>query len=87
MEKEISRNTSLSPLRTIGRIMADLKLSGNRMKKKSKGVARYLCYPEHTIYTLLGGRVLDKTLLAGNMLRAEQNPLTSLYFLLRKSYN
>lgn len=47
------------PLRTIGRILSDLNLSGKRKKDRHKGTARYLCYPEHTIYHLLGGRVME----------------------------
>jgi transposase len=47
------------PLRTIGRILAELGLSGKRRTAKAKGAARYLCYPEHTIYHELPGRVLE----------------------------
>jgi hypothetical protein len=47
------------PLRTIGRVLAELGLSGKRRTAKAKGAARYLCYPEHTIYHELGGRVLE----------------------------
>lgn len=50
---------SLPPLRTIGEILSRLGLSGTRKRKKNKGAARYLCYPEHTIYELLGYRVLE----------------------------
>lgn len=49
----------MPPLRTIGRILADLHLSSKRKRGKNKGAARYLCYPEYTIYQLLGGRVLE----------------------------
>ena len=47
------------PLRTIGKILSDLGLSSKRRKDRHKGAARYLCYPEHTIYVLLNGRVLE----------------------------
>lgn len=47
------------PLRTVGRILAELGLSGKRRTTKAKGAARYLCYPEHTIYHQLPGRVLE----------------------------
>ena len=47
------------PLRTIGRLLAELGLSGTRRTAKAKGAARYLCYPEHTIYHQLPGRVLE----------------------------
>ena len=48
------------PLISIGRILSDLGLSATRKKGRNKGVARYLCYPEHTIYQLLGGKVFVK---------------------------
>jgi len=41
--------TPAPPLRTIGRLLAELGLSGRRRTTKAKGAARYLCYPEHTI--------------------------------------
>jgi hypothetical protein len=47
------------PLRTIGRVLAELGLSSKRRIPKAKGAARYLCYPEHTIYHQLPGRVLE----------------------------
>lgn len=45
-------------LRTIGRIMKELGLTQVR-KRRNKGAAAYLCYPEHTIYSGLDGRVLE----------------------------
>jgi hypothetical protein len=47
------------PLRTIGRVLAEQGLSSKRRTVKAKGAARYLCYPEHTIYHQLPGRVLE----------------------------
>jgi hypothetical protein len=47
------------PLRTIGKMLSDLRLSGKRKKGRNKGAASYLCYPEYTLYNLLGGRVLE----------------------------
>ncbi|RKX68333.1 hypothetical protein DRP43_05775 [candidate division TA06 bacterium] len=52
-------NVEIPPLRTIGRILAYLHLSAKCKRGRNKGAARYLCYPEHTIYNLLGGRVLE----------------------------
>jgi transposase len=51
--------TAPPPLRTIGRVLAEHGLSGRRRTAKAKGAARYLCYPEHTIYHQLPGRVLE----------------------------
>ena len=55
------RHPAVEPpaLRTIGRLLAELGLSGKRRTAKAKGAARYLCYPEHTIYQQLPGRVLE----------------------------
>lgn len=52
-------DASPPPLRTIGRVLAELGLSSKRRPSKAKGAARYLCYPEHTIYHQLPGRVLE----------------------------
>lgn len=49
----------IPPLRTIGKMLSDLHLSGKRKKGRNKGAASYLCYPEYTLYNLLGGRVLE----------------------------
>src|SRR6266851_1987541 len=55
------RHPAVEPpaLRTIGRLLAELGLSGKRRTAKAKGAARYLCYTEHTIYQQLPGRVLE----------------------------
>ena len=72
------------PLRTIGRIMVDLKLSGKRRKDKRKGAARYLCYPEHTIYTLLGGRVLESDFIGKKYITGRTKPLNFITFSFKK---
>jgi len=72
------------PLRTIGRIMADLKLSSKRRKNKHKGAARYLCYPEYTIYTLLGGRVLESDFIGKKYIRGRTEPLNFIAFSFKK---
>ena len=46
-------------LRTIGRVMSSLGLSRTNKDNRSKGAAAYLCYPEYTIYTELGERLLE----------------------------
>ena len=77
-------HTSPAPLRTIGRIMADLKLSGKRRKDKHKGAARYLCYPEHTIYTLLGGRILESDFIGKKYITGRTEPLNFITFSFKK---
>lgn len=68
------------PLRTIGRIMQKLGLSQKRKKGRSKGAARYLCYPEHTIYQGLGGRVLEVDFVGRKYLRGQATPLNFIGF-------
>ena len=64
------------PLRTIGRIMADLGLSDKRKKEKPKGASRYLCYPEYTIYSLLGDRVLESDFIGKKYIIGRTEPLS-----------
>jgi len=68
------------PLRTIGRIMADLKLSSKRRRDKHKGAAHYLCYPEYTIYTLLGGRILESDFIGKKYITGRTEPLNFIAF-------
>ena len=72
------------PLRTIGKIMADLGLSTTRRKGRNKGAARYLCYPEHTIYQSLGGRVLEADFVGKKYLRGRTEPLNFIAFSFKK---
>lgn len=72
------------PLRTIGKIMADLGLSATRRKGSNKGAARYLCYPEHTIYQLLGGRVLEADFVGKKYLKSRTKPLNFIAFSFKK---
>lgn len=72
------------PLRTIGKIMADLGLSTTRKKGKNKGAARYLCYPEHTIYQALGGRVLEADFIGKKYLTGRTKPLNFIAFSFKK---
>jgi hypothetical protein len=67
-------------LRTIGRIMKELGLSDKRKKGRRKGAARYLCYPEHTIYHRLGGRVLEVDFIGRKYLRGQAAPLNFIGF-------
>ena len=71
------------PLRTIGRILAELGLSGKRRTTKAKGAARYLCYPEHTIYHELPGRVLEADFIGKKYLGGGE-PLNFISFCFKK---
>lgn len=74
------------PLRTIGRVLADLGLSSKRRKDRHKGAARYLCYPEYTIYTSLGGRVLEIDFIGKKYLTDRTEPLNFISFSFKKEH-
>lgn len=61
-------------LRTIGRMLKELGLSQSP-KKRVKGAARYLCYPEHTVYETLGTRVLEADFIGQKYLAGRTAPL------------
>lgn len=77
-------NVSPPPLRTIGRIMSDLGLSAKRKKGRNKGASKYLCYPEHTIYTSLGGRVLEADFIGKKYITGRTEPLNFIAFSFKK---
>lgn len=63
------------PLRTIGRVLAQLGLSTPRKRGRGKGAARYLCYPEHTVYHTLGTRVLEVDFVGHKFLAGQRAPV------------
>jgi len=72
------------PLRTIGQIMSDLGLTKSNKKGKNKGAAKYLCYPEHTIYNFLGGRVLEADFIGQKHITGRTEPLNFIGFSFKK---
>lgn len=62
------------PLRTVGRALAAAGLTP-APRHKGLGAARYLCYPEHTIYTQLGARVSELDAIGPKFLRGTATPL------------
>ena len=72
------------PLRTIGRILFDLGLSKKRKRDRHKGAARYLCYPEHTIYETLGKRLLEADFIGKKYLKGHTKPLNFIAFSFKK---
>jgi transposase len=72
------------PLRTIGQIMSDLGLSRPRRRGKNIGAARYLCYPEYTIYQGLGYRVLEADFIGKKFLTGRTAPINFLGFSFKK---
>ena len=63
------------PLRTIGQILKDLGLSKPRKSGRQPGAARNLCYPEHTVYTTLGNRVMEADFIMRRYLKGSSTPL------------
>lgn len=72
------------PLRTIGRILSDLGLSDKRRRDRHKGAAKYLCYPEYTIYHLLGGRVLEADFIGKKYIAGRTDPVNFIAFSFKK---
>lgn len=77
-------NVSPPPLRTIGQILSDLGLSSKRRKDRHKGAARYLCYPEYTIYHLFGGRVAEADFIGKKYITGRTEPLNFIGFSFKK---
>lgn len=75
---------STPPLITIGRILSDLGLSTKREKYRHKGAAKYLCYPEYTIYNLLKGRVLESDFIGKKYITDRTEPLNFIAFSFKK---
>ena len=73
------------PLRTIGQILKDLGLAQNQRKRGAPGASRYLCYPEHTIYSVLGGRVMEADFVGHKFLAGGSEPLHFVGFCFKKS--
>ncbi len=65
--------TSHPPLRTIGQILKDLGLSRGRRKDRHRRAAKYLCYPEYTIYELFAGRILESDFIGKKYLAGRTN--------------
>jgi len=74
---------SVPSLRTVGRIMKELGLTQPR-KGRHKGAAAYLCYPEHTIYSGLGGRVLEADFVGRKYIQERTAPISFIGFSFKK---
>lgn len=73
------------PLRTIGQIMKDLALTKPYKRKNSKGAARYLCYPEQSIQTVMGKRVLELDFIGKKFIGNRTKPLNFIGFSFKQS--
>jgi transposase len=76
---------SAPSLRSIGYLLRDLGLSGSRKRHRNKGAARYLCYPEHTIYERIGCRVLESDFIGRKYFVGQSKPLNFIGFAFKKS--
>lgn len=72
-------NSPVPPLRTLGRMLKALGLSAPRRRGRNKGAARYLCYPEQTVYGL-GQRVLEADFIGHKYLTGRTAPVNFLGF-------
>jgi len=72
------------PLRTLGQILRELGLAERYQKRRRQGAARYLCYPEQTIYEQLGTRVLEADFIQ-KYLRGHSQPLHFIAFAFKKA--
>ena len=73
------------PVRTIGQILSTLGLSQSRKNRRNKGAARYLCYPEYTIYELLGYRLLEADFIGCKYFSTCKQPLNFVGFSFKKT--
>ena len=73
------------PLRTIGQILSDLDLSEKRRKDRYKGAAKYLCYPEYTIFNLIAKRILELDFIGKKFITGRTEPLNFIGFSFKKS--
>lgn len=71
------------PLRTIGKYLSELGLVQKR-KIKHKGAAKYLCYPEHTIYNQLGDRVAEIDFIGKKYIHGRSEPLNFIGYSFKK---
>lgn len=71
-------------LRTIGRIMQQEGLSKSQ-RSRVKGASAYLCYPEHTLYERMGGRILEADFIGKKYIDGSSEPVNFIGFSFKKS--
>jgi transposase len=81
--KERYPSDAFPPLRTIGQMLSDLGLSEKKRIRRA-GAARYLCYPEHTIYEQLGYRLLEADFIGKKFLTGQNSPVNFIGFSFKK---
>lgn len=73
-------DSEVPPVRTIGKILADLGMTEHQENKSSPGALQRLNYPESSIYGLLFDRVLEVDFLGEKYLEDRTEPLNFLGF-------
>ena len=68
------------PMRTIGQILQDASLSKKIRKDRHKGAAKYLCYPEYTIFSIIAKRVLELDFIGKKFITGRTEPLNFISF-------
>lgn len=79
------RYPNLKPptLRFIGRVLAKSGMSTQQKKHKNKGAARYLHYPEYSVYHL-GKRVLEVDFIGHKFIKGRTEPVSFIGFSFKK---
>lgn len=77
-------NFAPPPLRTIGQILRDLNISKKIRKDRRKGAAKYLCYPDYTIFNLIAARVLEIDFIGKKFIDNRTEPLNFIGFSFKK---
>ena len=84
--RQLYPGETIPPLRTIGQIMKDLGLSKPNKTPRKKGAARYLCYPEKTVYGgSIGNRVMEADFIVRRYLKGNSVPLHFIGFSAKKA--
>ncbi|MBS3788592.1 hypothetical protein KGY79_10415 [Candidatus Bipolaricaulota bacterium] len=74
----------LPPVRTIGKILSDLDMTNEQQKGKNKGAAKYLRYPEKTIYEKIGDRILEADFVGEKYITGRTEPINFIGYSFKK---
>lgn len=85
LQEYYKRHSNLRPptLRFIGRVLAKSDLAEQQKKHRNKGAARYLHYPEYSIYHL-GKRVLEIDFIGHKFITGRTEPVNFIAFAFKK---
>lgn len=65
-------------------MLSDLGLSHRRKRNRDKGAARYLCYPEYSVFNRIANRVMELDFLGNKYIAARTQPLNFICFSFKK---